>query len=440
MSDMLRKEIFCDAILQAGQTEMKLHKLVLLCASPFLAAHSNDITEKMLTITLDSHIEVGASALKDFISYLYFGSLHLTSENLEPIEAVAKLLKVESVIDFCSQFRQMFCIPISEVNAVNHVDETTETHNSSKSFGIKLSQVVRRPISLPRKDGTVYDELSNKEAMEPVDDLEDNNDVITVNSCTPEPVEDELCSALPVQMIEEATADLTEPPELEHEDVENDRLPLTGGGGTCTYCGKTYGTRATLRRHERMHTTEMQCDICHAAFQQKSRLREHMEKHKTEQPFECNICYKKFRSREWMMKHIRFYHEGKTLYHCKVCDKRFIQKSKFDNHYASKHYKVTLYVCRKCKKNFSNGPALNTHQIECLGHTHAEEESGSDEENLEMYVCKTCSMSFVSKKNMDQHIASKHPEKRHKCSMCEKTYGTVAGLARHRKQIHGNSN
>ncbi|KAL5007816.1 hypothetical protein ScPMuIL_016622 [Solemya velum] len=433
MSDMWRNEIFCDAILQAGQIQMKLHKLVLLCASPFLAAHSNDITEKMLTITLD--IEVGASAMKEFASYLYFGSLHLTSENLEPIEAMAKLLKVESVIDFCNQFRQMFCLPIGEENTVNHLGEAvsvpTETHNSNhgnSGFGIKLSQVIEPTTSLPQNDERVYEDLMNEnqsEPMEPDDDLEDD-DVIIVNSCSSEPVEDKLSSAFTVEPISVATG-FMEPAELEQGDVENEsgdiEENIDGTACQCLQCGKKFETKQNLKRHARMHNKKFVCSICQASFQQNCRLKEHLEKHKTDKPFECPTCNKKFRDQQWMKEHIRFHHEGETPYKCGICDERFIRKSYRDSHYVSKHYKITLFVCKACGRNFSHADLLQAHQKECV---------------LEGEVnhCEECDKYFKTIKLLKIHNRNVHNIKSYTCEICHKDFKTVGGLSKHKKNLH----
>lgn len=198
---------------------LQLHKLVLLCASPFLASHSNDITERMLTITLD--IEVGASALKDFVSYLYFGALHLTSENIQPIEALAKLLKVEAIIQFCSEFRMMFGMPISEDDTVSDADETvgalTEAPGNGFRFDIKLTRAV--PTKSMSKVGEVYEDLTiiedENETME--------EDIITVNSCTPDFIEDKTTSAITLKTNDDSPTDLTEPTLIKEATVESER-------------------------------------------------------------------------------------------------------------------------------------------------------------------------------------------------------------------------
>ena len=53
------------------------------------------------------------------------------------------------------------------------------------------------------------------------------------------------------------------------------------------------------------------------------------------------------------------------------------------------------------------------------------------------YKCTICAdVSFTQKANLKIHIASVHEGKRHKCSLCQKTYATEAILATHIETLH----
>lgn len=67
------------------------------------------------------------------------------------------------------------------------------------------------------------------------------------------------------------------------------------------------------------------------SFNQKGSLNTHQRSHTGEQPFECNVCHKRFSHKGNLTTHVRS-HTGEQPYGCEYCDKRFNQKANLNIH------------------------------------------------------------------------------------------------------------
>ena len=77
-------------------------------------------------------------------------------------------------------------------------------------------------------------------------------------------------------------------------------------------------------------------------------------------------------------------------------------------------------------------------KISSIGNRHIKKIHESDKPaKPRPYKCTICAdVSFTQKANLKIHIASVHEGKRHKCSLCQKTYATEAILATHIETLH----
>lgn len=97
----------------------------------------------------------------------------------------------------------------------------------------------------------------------------------------------------------------------------------------CTYCGKYFEKKDSLRQHTRVHTKErpFQCINCKRTFVNKGTLKDHMNSHSGLKPYICPIldCGKAFRLACTLKQHKMNVHEPPT-FKCSFCAKMFSDK------------------------------------------------------------------------------------------------------------------
>ena len=120
-----------------------------------------------------------------------------------------------------------------------------------------------------------------------------------------------------------------------------------------------------------------------------------------EQKFECEICSKKFKTKEKLGKHER--------YHMKI------EKEKVDN-------PEKISSCEVCTKEFMSNSTLKTHMI-----THTDEKP---------YKCETCDKRFNQKVTCERHQVLHTGIKAFKCEFCEKRFRRRDTLKEHTSRKH----
>ncbi|XP_036359106.1 uncharacterized protein LOC115211989 isoform X3 [Octopus sinensis] len=104
LCELWKKQTLCDATVQAGSYKIKVHKTVLMVASPtLLALCQNGPCEGHLQVQLPINLR-GVDALHCFIMYLYEGLLNLNEESVMEVLNIASYLQVETVVKFCLSF------------------------------------------------------------------------------------------------------------------------------------------------------------------------------------------------------------------------------------------------------------------------------------------------------------------------------------------------
>ena len=139
---------------------------------------------------------------------------------------------------------------------------------------------------------------------------------------------------------------------------------------SCTICDKSYKSKWHLREHMHVHTNTKPhaCDQCNMSFRLQGSLRRHKMRHDGIMPFKCETCGKDFRYKPNLREH-QYVHTGEPMpFRCQVtgCNKTFFTKSKLDKH-VSTHSDIPLYECYLCPKKFKQKNYFRYHMQKHLG-------------------------------------------------------------------------
>ncbi|GBM42253.1 Zinc finger protein 37 [Araneus ventricosus] len=123
---------------------------------------------------------------------------------------------------------------------------------------------------------------------------------------------------------------------------------------TCEICHKVFGRNDSLKRHMRIHSSE----IGDETIAPKANLNQDMETHSKKNDFECDICNETFSPNDSLIRHMKT-HSKENNFKCNICDRSFQRKHCFDLHMQKRQEKK--YDCRKCDRSFISLQHLNQH-------------------------------------------------------------------------------
>lgn len=131
----------------------------------------------------------------------------------------------------------------------------------------------------------------------------------------------------------------------------------------CERQHRPFNQRQKIVRHLNTHTKHQpfQCDICGKRFSLMLMLKQHMRIHTGETPYKCDICDKEFKTSSSLTIHKRV-HSGLKPLECKICGKRFNESSNLN-----KHMKIhgRKYKCDNCHKSFDEEVKFKKHHAIC---------------------------------------------------------------------------
>ena len=137
----------------------------------------------------------------------------------------------------------------------------------------------------------------------------------------------------------------------------------------CPICPATSLRRRDLRVHTRkFHCSEepLLCKKCGTTIPDRYHLNEHMKKHMVKYLI-CSICSYSCNNERRMEEHALI-HKGSTPFACDVCDRKFRTKQHLKRHQNMNHNpgfklktKLKIYTCSQCDKTFSRKGYLQRH-------------------------------------------------------------------------------
>ncbi|XP_037038740.1 transcription factor E4F1-like [Bradysia coprophila] len=134
--------------------------------------------------------------------------------------------------------------------------------------------------------------------------------------------------------------------------------------------------------------------------------------------FNCYICEKTLKQREYLVCHVKGHFEKYLEYQCHLCGLR-TTKGALKQH--MKRHDITPTECDLCNKTFSNSLRMRKHR---LCHTH----------DLK-HICPLCKKGFKLRKYLSRHMAV-HKETKISCRYCDATFTFSTGRRAHEKIVH----
>ncbi|XP_055632911.1 uncharacterized protein LOC129773335 [Toxorhynchites rutilus septentrionalis] len=150
-------------------------------------------------------------------------------------------------------------------------------------------------------------------------------------------------------------------------------------------------------------------------------------------PFECSVCFKRFTTKRYLVRHQReMYIEKK--FKCEECDKDFLSESQLADHKESHDKdssgrKEKLTKCCACHQQFESEELLRKHADEI----HLPESQTSTIDIEKKFICDICHRRYKTKRTLLDHKSKPYRNEQNMCSQCGKVFREKRFLIDHER-------
>jgi len=135
---------------------------------------------------------------------------------------------------------------------------------------------------------------------------------------------------------------------------------------------------------------------------------------------QCNVCNRRFSSKDSLRKHIENIHMNMKKFSCEICDAGFATQAGLVKHNEKEHGGVKHRVCCPlCGKEYANEPALQYH-IARIHPDNGAQYLPAHKRN-QSHPCPECDKVFIVKADLQYHTKYFHSDDKWiQCSLCDK--------------------
>ncbi|XP_076264595.1 uncharacterized protein LOC143198875 [Rhynchophorus ferrugineus] len=219
----------------------------------------------------------------------------------------------------------------------------------------------------------------------------------------------------------------------------------------CTLCEKIlYGRSNRLKEHILMAHSDIKnhcCEICHKKFKSKQQLVNHKRVHTGEKPYQCHYCSERFASPQNLFNHKKKHTGDYKCYKCHDCNKGYPTPGELESHIRICHTGEKPFLCEICSKAYSSKRNLGFH-IRCVHEKNEKcEKCGlmlsrkrmkehlqkhkDREEGVRRFTCDKCGKGFFSSHALKRHTLIHTGEKPHFCQICKKPFTQKSAVDTH---------
>ena len=177
------------------------------------------------------------------------------------------------------------------------------------------------------------------------------------------------------------------------------------------------------------------CPNCFRLFKTRYSLKRHIEQvHENKRKFECLKCERMFCTKGSLDYHRKLKHSKGVEMKCERCPEVFMDFKFYTLHKANVHTKASIVQCRECYVDIKGKGNLTRHMTE-VHNVESRFDIGQVECPVYPYKCDEaeCYSAFKRKSDLDRHQNAKHVKKSVLCPKCGKAFTYATNLRRHSK-------